>query len=183
MPVFPSGAGLKNRASGETQGPKTVRRARLVCGRRNAETALRQTRTRLARRTGFGRHAARSGLGSNRVRFRPQQNRRKERHVREKPATFEETGWHSRAASEDSERRPRCQNQTRAMNRGKSLPSPADTEPIPMRPPFRFSGPARTFRRITRGGQAACRLGSSVMTSSSTALECGCCFSHLAAAS
>ena len=42
MPVFPSGAGLKNRASGETQGPKTVRRARLVCGktkRRNGVAA------------------------------------------------------------------------------------------------------------------------------------------------
>jgi hypothetical protein len=33
MPVFPSGAGLKNRASGETQGPEPVRRARLVCGK------------------------------------------------------------------------------------------------------------------------------------------------------
>ena len=72
---------------------------------------------------------------------------------------------------------------TRVIKAVHSLPSRQKQNPKWMRPPCLKQQPHRHIRRVTYCAQAACWTGSEAMTSSSTALECGCCFSQLAAAS
>jgi hypothetical protein len=131
MPVFPSGAGLKNRASGETQGPEPVRRARLVCGKTK-------------RRHGVAADAdppcETDGLwpprGAKRpwIKQRPVQTAAKPKErtaCGENPAAYAETGWHSWAVSGGADRRACCDVHAR-MTMKCAIPSmPGEKEPNP----------------------------------------------------
>ena len=72
---------------------------------------------------------------------------------------------------------------TRVIKAVHSLPSRQKQNLVPKRPPCSKQQPHRHIRRVSYCAQAACWTGSFAMTSSSTALECGWYFSHLAAAS